>query len=62
VRERSRIKGFFLIEFSTFVIFLRVKIDGESFLGPCLHLRSFWGYKCNSLEYIRGDLGERLSW
>ena len=43
-------------------IFLRVEIDRESLLGPCLHLRSSWGCKCNSLEHIRGDLGERLSW
>ena len=68
MRKSSRIRSFLflfiLIEFWDLYysnIFLRVKIDKKSLLSPCLHLRSSWGCKCDSLEYVRGDLGERLS-
>ena len=47
MRESGRMKSFLflfiLIEFWNLYysnIFLRVEINGKSFLGPCLHLRS----------------------
>jgi len=66
VRESGRIESFlfyfFLIESLTFVIyFSEWRLMGGAFLALAFISEALEVVKCDSLECVRGDLGERLS-